>query len=63
MAGAQSTLIDNLSGELRDKAIVAITDAMQMTFVMIPIAGAIMLIAALCMKNERLFGRAIAVGG
>lgn len=63
VAGAQSTLFDNLSGELREKAIVAITDAMQMTFVMVPIAGAVMLIAALCMKNEKLFGRAIAVGG
>ncbi|KAJ5813722.1 Major facilitator superfamily domain general substrate transporter [Penicillium pulvis] len=63
VAGAQSTMFDNLSGELRDKAIVAITDAMKMTFVMVPVAGAIMLIAALCMKNEKLFGRAIAVGG
>ncbi|KAJ6003027.1 MFS transporter [Penicillium sp. IBT 35674x] len=52
VAGAQSTLFDNFSGELRDKALVAITDAMQTTFVMISIAGAVMLIAAPCMKRE-----------
>lgn len=64
VAGAQSALFENLDGELRDKAIVAVTNAMQMTFVMVPVAGAAMLIAAVCMKNERLFGGpAVTVGG
>ncbi|EOA86419.1 uncharacterized protein SETTUDRAFT_161296 [Exserohilum turcica Et28A] len=62
VAGSQKALLKELRGELRDKAIEAITHAMQMTFVMIPIAGAVMLMAALCMKREKLFGRAVAVG-
>lgn len=62
-AGAQSVLFEKLDGELREKATVAVTNAMQMTFVMVPIAGAVMLIAAVSMKNEKLFVRAVAVGG
>ncbi|KAL1859162.1 hypothetical protein Plec18167_007457 [Paecilomyces lecythidis] len=56
VAGAQSTLFEKLQGELRDKAIVAIAEAMQMTFVLVPVAGGVMLIASLCMKREKLFG-------
>ncbi|KAI4868536.1 major facilitator superfamily domain-containing protein [Hypoxylon rubiginosum] len=55
VAGAQSALFSSLSGELRDRAIQAIAGAMQTTLVLVPIAGSIMLIAALCMKRERLF--------
>ncbi|XXG94705.1 hypothetical protein Hte_000962 [Hypoxylon texense] len=55
VAGAQSALISSLSGDLRDRAVAAIAGAMQMTLVLVPIAGGIMLIAALCMKRERLF--------
>ncbi|KAK0637630.1 Efflux pump patC [Lasiodiplodia hormozganensis] len=62
VAGAQSTLFQELDGELKDKAIEAVTEAMQMTFVLVPVAGGVMLIAALCMKREKLFGRAVAVG-
>jgi len=62
VAGSQSALLSELSGELRERAIEAITRAMQMTFVIIPVAGAVMLIAALFMKREKLFGKAIAVG-
>ncbi|KAL4893111.1 major facilitator superfamily domain-containing protein [Aspergillus ambiguus] len=62
-AGAQSSLFKTLNGELRDKAIQAVTDAMQMTFVLVPVAGGVMLIAAFCMKWERLFGKAVGVGG
>lgn len=57
VAGAQSVLFKSLDGELRDKAILAVTNAMQMTFVMVPVA-------AVVMKNERLFGGpVVAVGG
>lgn len=63
VAGAQSTLFEKLDGELRDKAIVAVTGAMQMTFVLVPVAGGVMLISALCMKREKLFGKVVAVGG
>ncbi|KAI1099509.1 MFS general substrate transporter [Jackrogersella minutella] len=62
VAGAQSTLFEELDGELRSRAIEAITKAMQVTFLLVPVAGAVMLIAALCMKRERLFGKAVAVG-
>lgn len=62
MAGSQSALLKELDEGLRERAIEAITHAMQMTFVLIPVAGAVMLIAALLMKREKLFGKAIAVG-
>ncbi|KAK2602935.1 hypothetical protein N8I77_009430 [Diaporthe amygdali] len=63
VAGAQSDLFKELEGELREKALVAVTEAMQMAFVLVPVAGGVMLIAAVCMKREKLFGKAIAVGG
>ncbi|KAI6093850.1 major facilitator superfamily domain-containing protein [Hypoxylon rubiginosum] len=55
VAGAQSALFSSLSGDLRDRAVVAIAEAMQMTLVLVPVAGGIMLISALCMKREKLF--------
>ncbi|GES63755.1 major facilitator superfamily transporter [Aspergillus terreus] len=61
-AGAQSPLFETLHGELREKAIQAVTEAMQMTFVLVPVAGGVMLLAALVMKWEKLFGKAVAVG-
>lgn len=62
VAGARSALFQELEGELRDKALLAVTEAMQMTFVLVPVAGAVMLAAAMCMRREKLFGRAVAVG-
>ena len=59
VSGSQSALFKSLQGELRDRAIEAITHAIQMTFVLIPIAGAIMLITALLMRREKLFGKAV----
>jgi succinyl-CoA synthetase beta subunit len=56
VAGAQSALFTKLSGELRDQAVRAITKAMQTTVVLVPIAGGVMLIAALCMKREKMVG-------
>ncbi|KAG2417611.1 hypothetical protein HFD88_008830 [Aspergillus terreus] len=61
-AGAQSSLFETLNGELRGEAIQAVTEAMQMTFVLVPVAGGVMLLAALGMKWEELFGKAVAVG-
>lgn len=61
-AGAQSSLFETLNGELREKAIQAVTEAMQMTFVLVPVAGGVMLLAALGMKWEKPFGKAVAVG-
>ncbi|KAK8000782.1 hypothetical protein PG990_013382 [Apiospora arundinis] len=62
MAGVQSSLFEKLEGPLRGQAIVAITDAMQMAMVLVPVSGAVLILAALCMKRERLFGEAPAVG-
>ncbi|KAJ5946470.1 hypothetical protein N7454_003309 [Penicillium verhagenii] len=63
VAGAQSTLFENLEGELRDSAGEAISQAMRMTFVLVPVAGAVVFFAALFMKWEKLFGHHVAVGG
>lgn len=62
MAGVQSALFEKLEGPLREKAIVAITDAMQMTMVLVPVSGAVLILAALCMKRERLFDKAAVAG-
>jgi hypothetical protein len=63
VAGTQSTLFEKLEGRLRDKAVEAIAQAMQMTFVLLPVAGGVMFVAALFMKWEKLFGHSVAVGG
>ncbi|KAJ5746444.1 hypothetical protein N7520_011626 [Penicillium odoratum] len=63
VAGAQSTLFEKLEGGIRDKAVEAISQAMQMTFVLVPVAGGVMFIAAMFMKWEKLFGHSVAVGG
>lgn len=63
VAGVQSTLFEKLNGELRNKAIAAVTEAMQMTLVLVPVAGGVMFLAALCMKREKLFEKAVAVEG
>lgn len=61
-AGAQSPLFETLRGRLREKAIQVVTKAMQMTFALVPVAGGVMLLAALFMKWQKLFGQAVAVG-
>lgn len=59
VSGAQSALLDRLDGTLRAKAVSAIVKAMQDAFVLVPVAGGVMLLAALCMKREKLFGVAV----
>ncbi|KAJ4420412.1 hypothetical protein N0V82_004401 [Gnomoniopsis sp. IMI 355080] len=63
VAGAQSSIFEDLSGELHDKAVRAVAAAMRSTFVMLPVAGAVLSIAAVCMKREKLFGKAVVAGG
>ncbi|PLN79769.1 major facilitator superfamily transporter [Aspergillus taichungensis] len=63
VAGTQSALFEELEGPLRDRAIDAISQAMRMTFVLVPVAGAVMFVAAMLMKWERLFSHGVAVGG
>ncbi|KAI1178552.1 major facilitator superfamily domain-containing protein [Nemania sp. FL0916] len=53
VAGTQSELFTHLAGELREKAVLAITDAMKTTVVLVPIAGGVMLLAALFMKRDK----------
>ncbi|KAI1302916.1 MFS general substrate transporter [Xylaria venustula] len=55
LAGAQSTVFSQLDENLRAAAVSAITNSLQLTFTLVPIAGGVMLIAALCMKWERLY--------
>jgi len=56
VSGAQSALLDRLDDTLRARAVSAIVKAMQDVFVLVPVAGGVMLLAALCMKREKLFG-------
>lgn len=67
MAGAWSALSQELEGKLRDKALVAVTRGIQMTFAPVSVDGLGMMLAASCrhlecMKRERLLGRVGAVG-
>ncbi len=59
VAGAQSTLFQELSGDLKQAAILAITQAMQKAFSLNIVAGGVLLLAGLAMKRERLFGEVI----
>ncbi|KAE9367473.1 MFS general substrate transporter [Stipitochalara longipes BDJ] len=56
VAGAQSTLFEDLSGDLRESAIVAITQAIQKSFILVIVAGAVLLVSGAAMKVEPLFG-------
>ncbi|RVX75729.1 hypothetical protein B0A52_00085 [Exophiala mesophila] len=62
VAGTQSPLFQTLTDELRLKAVRAVTEAMQTTFALVAVAGATMLIAACCMKRERVTGAAPVAG-
>ena len=56
VAGAQSTLFEELSGILRDQAISAITQAIQNSFILVIAAGAVLLVSGIAMRTEPLFG-------
>ncbi|KEF53519.1 uncharacterized protein A1O9_10494 [Exophiala aquamarina CBS 119918] len=56
VAGVQSKVLEQVHGALREEVIVALVNAMQKVFVLIPVAGGVMLLAALCMKRERILG-------
>ena len=62
VAGAQSTLFEELSGELKLAAIAAITEAMQKAFLLVCVGGAVVTVAGLLMKREKLFGEIVPVG-
>lgn len=56
VSGAQSVLFEHLSDDLKVAAIAAITGAMQKSFILVIVAGALEIVAAMMMKVERLFG-------
>ncbi|KAK3376404.1 major facilitator superfamily domain-containing protein [Lasiosphaeria ovina] len=56
IAGAQSALFGELSGALRAAAIDAIVKAMQKSFILVIVAGAVMVVSSVLMKREKLFG-------
>lgn len=58
VAGAQSSVFQNLTGDLRSEALVAITGGMREAFILVIVAGALDVVAALAMRRERLFGAA-----
>ncbi|KAI3319387.1 MFS general substrate transporter [Xylariaceae sp. AK1471] len=55
LAGAQSSFFSQLDEDMREAAVSAITKSLQLTFILVPVAGGVMLIAALCMKWEKLY--------
>ncbi|KAK8032552.1 hypothetical protein PG990_002286 [Apiospora arundinis] len=57
-AGAQSTIFKEIDGPLREAALDAVTGAMQTTFVLVLVAGALNTLCALAMRWERLFPKA-----
>lgn len=63
IAGAQSVIFEQITGDLRAQAILAITKAMQRTFILICAGGGGMIVTGLLMKREKLFGEIIVTGG
>lgn len=55
IADTQSTLLRNLSDEVRANVLQAIVDAIQICYILIIFGGAVTLIAAAFMKGEKLF--------
>ncbi|RYP68211.1 hypothetical protein DL771_006811 [Monosporascus sp. 5C6A] len=56
IAGAQSELLRELTDDLREVALLAITSAIQKTYVLVIAAGVLGILVAAAMKRERLFG-------
>ncbi|KAL6907167.1 MFS general substrate transporter [Trichoderma evansii] len=63
VAGAQSTIFEEITGDLRDQAILAITKAMQKAFIIVCVGGGVHMISGFFMKREKLFGDIVPVGG
>ncbi|KAH8589796.1 major facilitator superfamily domain-containing protein [Bisporella sp. PMI_857] len=55
VAGAQSILFEQLSGNLKAAALEAVTGAMQRTFILVIVAGALEVLCAMAMRWEKLF--------
>lgn len=55
ISGAKSDIFQQLSGELREQATIAITGAIQQSFILVIVGGAVLTIAGFLMKLEKLF--------
>jgi MFS family permease len=62
IAGAQSVIFEEITGDLRAQAILAITKGMQRTFILVCSGGGALIVSGLFMKREKLFGE-IVTGG
>ncbi|KAI1736260.1 major facilitator superfamily domain-containing protein [Xylaria scruposa] len=55
VAGTKSDLFAHLTGDLRELALIAVTDAIRKTYILVIAAGALGILASVGMKRERLF--------
>jgi hypothetical protein len=62
LAGAKSDIFDKITTDVRDKVIAGIVQAISDGYILIIIAGAVMIITSLLMKREKLFME-MAAGG
>lgn len=56
VAGVQSKVLEQVHEALRAEVIMELVNAIQKVFLLIPVAGGVMFLTALCMKREKLFG-------
>ncbi|RYP37445.1 hypothetical protein DL767_002918 [Monosporascus sp. MG133] len=61
VSGVHSAVFESLSGDIRHSAVAAFSAAMQKSFVLVIVAGALEILSALGMKFERLFGEIVAM--
>ncbi|KAK1243265.1 hypothetical protein MKX07_003893 [Trichoderma sp. CBMAI-0711] len=59
IAGAQSRIFEEITGDLRASAVLAITKAMQKAFILVCVGGGVHTASALLMKREKLFGEIV----
>ncbi|RYP01528.1 hypothetical protein DL764_006194 [Monosporascus ibericus] len=59
VSGVHSAVFETLSGDIRGSAVAAISTAMQKSFVLVIVAGALETLSALGMKFERLVGEIV----
>jgi hypothetical protein len=63
IAGAKSKIFQDLTGDVRHQAVLAITQSIQKAFILVIVSGGVLTLAGLLMKYEQLFGDVVAVGG
>jgi MFS family permease len=56
VAGTRSVIFEKLSGELKTQVIAGITKAIQTSFILVIVAGAMIVVSGVAMKWEKLFG-------